>query len=102
MSTSPAVWVTLERFWEGKQDRHWYRERRQRRTPSGMSGLWSPQEVRHLLGTVTRDAKTNSPTFNRWFAVVHVQLGHPVVLSDPLYSLAEAKAWVEVISRMNK
>ena len=55
--------------------------------------------VERTLGTVTRVADTKSPYFNRWFAVLH---RGKEIKSDPLMSLRDAKAWLEVIERMNR
>ena len=84
-------------FWEGKNDRHYYKSDAAY-TPMHMHDhVWTPKNTIRILATVTRDTKTTSPTFNRWYAQVGTKNK-----SEPLMSLADAKAWVEVVERMTR
>ena len=90
-------------FWKGKQDRHWYTHAYEQHWRTNylayVEPLSKPKTVERTLGTVTRVADTKSPYFNRWFAVLH---RGKEIKSDPLMSLRDAKAWLEVIERMNR
>lgn len=69
----------------------------------GQTAPHSTVKTKHLLGTVTLCNDYSSPHFNRWFAeVIPPHMGDEVIKSGPLMSLADAKAWVEVMERMNR
>jgi hypothetical protein len=103
MSASNRIETDHTWFWEGKGDRHWYKYRFTLTYRFHRAGepehFLKPQEVGAVLGTVTRVRDTRSPYFNRWFAVLHKG---KELKSDPLMSLRDAKAWLEVIERMNR
>lgn len=84
-------------FWDGKQDRHYYQCELTYDVMSLGGTQFSPKSTVRVLATVTRDTKTKSPTFNRWFASLRTGLK-----SEPLMSLGDAKAWAEVVERMNR
>lgn len=91
-------------YWEGKQDRYWYKHSYiTKYVIDGVDNVIPPKLVEQVLGTVTRVSDTRSPHFNRWFA----ELYRPALLknhikSEPMLSRNDAKAWLEVIERMNR
>ena len=83
--------------------RHWYERKWFVAWNIGPDLRQSNKESSILLATVTLCADHSSPHFNRWFAEVYAKkhsAGH--TKSEPLMSLADAKAWVEVIERMSR
>ena len=90
-------------YWDGKQDRYWYKQSYMvKYVIDGVDAptVIPPREIQRVLGTVTRVADTRSPFFNRWFATLHTAGDN--VNSEPMYTRDDAKAWLEVIERMNR
>lgn len=99
----PRRIVDEVRGWTGKQDRYWYMYTYSVEyllSDGSASDVFRPPPQTVTLGTVTRVADTKSPHFNRWFAVLHNR--GKEIKSEPLLSKEAAKAWLEVIERMNR
>jgi hypothetical protein len=87
--------------WEADKagNRHWYKHSYTRNWPSyGGSFSIAAKHMSFVRGTVTRVTDTKSEHFNRWFAQLHT----PPIKSEPLLTKEAAKAWLEVIERMNR
>jgi hypothetical protein len=93
----------LKYYWESHRSgsRHWYKKSwmRSYSDPSTARAI-PPRGHQSQLGTVTRNGDIKSPYFNKWFAVCHALPKD--ILSGPLPSLVEAKAWLEVVERLNR